>query len=126
MNEKVLLFGIADKEIISKIQLVMTIQKIGVKVVQPQDYSQSMGFLAGIPGFTQGLPYAGTETVGPMMVLCLAPSRLDKILAALRQAGLPPIPKAILTQTNAQWAAVDLYKELLREQEEIRKAKAQQ
>ena len=123
MNEQVLLFQVADNEIISKIRLVLSVQKIGVTVVDRRDYNQTIGALAGIQPKVQALPYFGPPIDGMMMVLCVAPSHLDNVLAALRQAAIPPMPKAILTQTNAAWTVPALFAELMREQEEFRKMK---
>lgn len=123
MNEQVLLFQVTDNEIIAKIRLVLSVQKIGVTVVERRDYNQTIAALAGIQSKVQTLPYFGPPIEGMMMVLCVAPSHLDGVLTALRQAGIPPMPKAILTQTNATWTVPTLFAELMREQEEFRKMK---
>lgn len=66
--------------------------------------------------------YTGGPLGGQMMVLCDLGDKLDEVLAALRGAGIgAETLKAVLTETNAGWNAVELYRELQREREEFRK-----
>lgn len=122
MNEQVLLFHITDEKVLSAIRLVLAQKRIIVRTVALHEYNQPIGVLAGVQPAVPLPPYAGPELDGAMMVLRVLPSHLDDVLAALRAAGIPPIPKAILTRTNAAWTAPALLAELKREQEEIRNA----
>ena len=66
--------------------------------------------------------YTGGPLGGRMVVLCELEDKLDDVLAALREAGIgAETLKAVLTETNAAWNAVELYAELQREREEFRK-----
>ena len=66
--------------------------------------------------------YTGEPLGGRMVVLCELEDKLDEVLAALREAGIgAETLKAVLTETNAGWNAVELYAELQREREEFRK-----
>ena len=55
------------------------------------------------------------------MVLCMPQSKLEGVLATLRGAGVPPMPKAMLTPTNGAWKPAALLAELRREREEFAK-----
>lgn len=57
----------------------------------------------------------------PILILCrLVPGQLDRLLAALRKAGVPrTCLKAILTPTNAGWTLRTLYGELRQERERL-------
>lgn len=123
MEGKILLFQVSDPEILEKIRLAMLLQKVQVKVVEPVDYNQTIGFLAGIPGASNPGTYVGPALPEPMMVLCMPQQKLDGVLAALRAAGVPPMPKAMLTPTNAGWKPVDLLNELRKEREMFGKMK---
>ena len=77
-----------------------------------------------IGALAQGEQADGTqaEALGePILILCqLVPGQLDRLLAALRKAGVPrTCLKAILTPTNAEWSLRSLYDELRQERERL-------
>lgn len=117
MNGKILLFQITDGVILSKIQLIAQRENIQLRQVAPGEYHKTVGQLAVLPP-SQGF-YLNAPLAEPMMVLCMPSERLDGVLAALRGAGIPPICKAILTQTNAAWTPSQLLAELQRERAEF-------
>lgn len=119
MKEKVLLFHMEDEEILAKIQMILLLQHIGVRMVSMAEYCQPVGYLAGVKGMEAvEEEYAGPEFEEPMMVLCMNSGRIDQLLAAFRKAGVPRIAyKAMLTQTNRSWTPIELYGELKREHE---------
>lgn len=91
---------------------------ITVLSVKRTSYSQTLGYLAGISGFTrQNISYNGPEFPSEMLVFCgMDPETIDTFLAAYKKASIPPIGlKAILTQYNIFWNAETLYKELFKE-----------
>jgi len=66
--------------------------------------------------------YTGQPLGGQMMVLCDLGDKLDDVLLGLRSAGVgAETVKAVLTETNAAWDPVQLYRELQREREEFRR-----
>lgn len=80
----------------------------------------------GLPlaDLVQGAPAGEVpgETPGePILIFCrLVPGQLDRLLAALRKAGVPrTCLKAILTPTNAGWTLGALYEELSQERERL-------
>lgn len=71
---------------------------------------------AGETGEVEGEPLPE-----PLLLLCgLTSGGLDRLLPALRKAGVPPrCLKAILTPHNAGWTLRALYGELTKEREEL-------
>jgi len=60
--------------------------------------------------------YTGAPLGGRMLVFCEMDEELGDVLAALREAGIgPDCLKAVLTEHNREWNAVQLYGELRRE-----------
>lgn len=116
MNGKILLFQLRDVQIIEKIRRAVLSQQILVQTVPVQEYDQTIGKIALCP---TGGNYHGLPLAEPMMVLCVSQEKLDSVLLALRNAGLPPICKAVLTQTNAGWTPAQLLTELQRERAEF-------
>lgn len=120
MNGKILLFQVEDVQIVEKIRRAVLPQQVMVQTVEVQEYDQTIGKIAMLP---TGGDYHGLPLSEAMMVLCVAQEKLDSILLALRNAGLPPFCKAVLTPTNAGWTPVQLLTELQRERAEFGKMK---
>lgn len=111
--------------------------RLGIRIrkVEPEQVLESVGYLAGMPGYEpaservsgeacveEGRENAGAGTVVPIIpesVLVMrnfTSSRMDFLLYNLRKAKLPPIPmKAVVTPTNAGWSFYQLYEELKEE-----------
>ena len=107
-----------DKEKLKAVRA--TAQKTGfqVKEISRKDYSQKLGTLAGIEGFSrERQQYDGPEFPLEMMVFSGTDSaQLDTFLNAYKQTGTQPVPlKAVITPHNIFWTAEYLYKELLKE-----------
>ena len=107
-----------DKEKLKTVR--STAQKTGfqVKEISRKDYSQKLGTLAGIEGFSRKRQlYDGPEFPLEMMVFSGTDSaQLDTFLNNYKQTGAQPVPlKAVITQHNIFWTAENLYKELLKE-----------
>ena len=87
--------------------------------VSKKDFSQPVGALAGLPGYTR-VKNAGSRADdfdGEMLVMCgFSGDGIDIVLGALKQAGVGPVPiKAVITPTNAQWSGKRLFEELCEE-----------
>ena len=64
--------------------------------------------------------YTGGALGGSMLVFCDLDKQLEKLLIALRDAGVGlDCLKAVLTQHNREWDSVKLYRELVRERMEM-------
>ncbi|MEG1857851.1 MAG: DUF3783 domain-containing protein, partial [Pseudoflavonifractor sp.] len=90
---------------------------IAVRQVAPREVTQTVGYLAGLPGYSaRPAPLVPPRIAAPMLVLSgLMDLRLDEALAALRRANLTIPHKAVLTPTNAGWTLAALYEELDKE-----------
>lgn len=120
MKETILLYGFQDGERLTKTKKALLPLEMRIKQVQPCDYSQPVGYMAGlkeIPGADS--PYEGPEFEKEMMVMAgLLSKRVDAVIYALRKAGVGRIDyKAVLTPTNQLWDALKLYEEIAREHE---------
>ena len=119
--------------------------RVRVRAVEPADYAQPIGYLAGVKGIgpvevenakpsksreSQGWEEdCGEDTAGRekaklpaefLVMAGLTGSRVDQVLSAIRRSGVGPIPyKAILTATNQDWDAYSLLAELMREHEQM-------
>ena len=97
--------------------------RMGVKIrnVAPDQVMESVGYLAGVPGFEKRevLQQPEAEEKMPqiteqMLVMKdLTSRRIDALLLKLRKAKVPKINlKAIVTEQNAGWSFYHLYEEI--------------
>ena len=96
--------------------------RMGVKIrnVAPDQVLESVGYLAGMPGFEKGeVPEQGKTEEMPqiteqMLVMRdFTSRRIDTLLLNLRKAKVPKINlKAIVTEQNAGWSFYHLYEEI--------------
>ena len=97
---------------------------ITVKTVQRTDYSQSLGYLAGVAGFARkNAVYLGNELPAEMLVFSgMTSEQIDPFLAEYRKMGISPIAcKAVITPVNIFWDAGNLAQELLKEHHQLHK-----
>lgn len=106
---------------------------IRIKNVAPEQVLETVGFLAGVDGYSSlGASEAETASeaeespalpVIPEQVLVLkqfSSRRIDELLINLRKAGVPKIRlKAVLTEHNSGWTFYKLYEELKEEHEKM-------
>lgn len=107
-------------ERLQALRLACMLVKAQLRPVAREDFSQPIGFLAGVPGIgSVQEAYAGQEAQDEMLVLCgFARPDLDKLLAAIRKGKLQKVElKAMLTQHNAGWSGVELLREISEEHE---------
>jgi hypothetical protein len=92
---------------------------VRIKNISSGQVLETVGFLAGLPGFEAGEAAEEELPVIPeqMMVLkAFSGRRLDELLLNLRKAGVPKIElKAVLTEHNSRWSFYRLYEELKKE-----------
>lgn len=92
--------------------------KLQVLEIPLENYSQKLGCLAGITGFSrENITYTGAEFSLEMMVFSGMESDLmDTFLNAYKNASIPEVGlKAIITPHNIFWTAEKLYHELCKE-----------
>lgn len=98
--------------------------RMGVRIrnVTQEETGQTIGFLAGMPGFGGIQQPEASPVIGEEMLVMrnFTGQRIDELLAALRRAGVPKIGcKAVITETNSGWSFFRLYEELKMEQKAL-------
>lgn len=120
MKETILLFHVPDRERRLKIEMALFPLKVRLRYIQPEDYNQPLGSLAGLKEIpaAEGT-YTGSDLPDTMLVFAfLSDNRLNQVLAALRRSGAGPLPyKAVLTPTNQSWTAPECFAEIRKEHE---------
>ena len=97
--------------------------RMGVKIrnVAPDQVMESVGYLAGVPGFEKREVLQQPEaeekipqiTEQMLVMKDLTSRRIDTLLLNLRKAKVPKINlKAIVTEQNAGWSFYHLYEEI--------------
>lgn len=109
----ILLFGV---NIMKANQIINLCKELNhnAKIVPKSDYAKPLGALAGITGKKGGAVYSGGDFANEMMVFAgISSEELDEFLAVYKKEGIAPIVrKAVITQSNAAWSALKLYREL--------------
>ena len=97
--------------------------RMGVKIrnVAPDQVMESVGYLAGVPGFEKREVLQQPEaeekipqiTEQMLVMKDFTSRRIDTLLLNLRKATVPKINlKAIVTEQNAGWSFYHLYEEI--------------
>lgn len=119
MKPTVLLFAFNDADKREKIARALLPLKMRIKKINKSDYLQTLGTLLGIAEEENAEEYQGPDLPHEMMLIagCNDP-QIQTLLDALRKAGIPKIHhKAVLTENNQYWNALELYEELNQEYE---------
>lgn len=124
MKETILLFGFEKKKE-GEVKRALLPLKMKVKVVNPEDYIQPVGYLAGnkeIPEKEKPEKMEIKEFDQEMMVMAwLSSTQVDQVLMAMKKQGIGRINyKAVITQHNQFWDCRTLYEELKKEHEMLR------
>jgi hypothetical protein len=106
-QEQVLFYQFRDEE---KLALACkTLHKMGIatKILQPENWREKVGYLLGAKGFQPAKVKEEDDFVFPHEVMVLQNirnKRLDEVLQALQNAGLPHVRfKAVVTPFNILW-----------------------
>ena len=112
MREQILAFHFTDKERLRVLRKVAMMLRIRCKVIDDADTVKPVGTFVGL----ETTPVAEApcaELTDEVMLLCgLSDSQLQYLLGMLRQVGLFVPYKAMLTPTNKDWSAGQLFYEL--------------
>lgn len=128
-QELVLLYEINGKDREKKLKLILVKLGIRIKLVQKEEYLETLVYLAKIKGSESVKEKYDGELLGDeMMVLVgFSSGRIDALLSEIRKAKLDRINlKAVLTDYNKGWNSIQLYKELREEHEAMAQMRAQQ
>lgn len=117
MAQTVLLFRL-NQDKYAAVRQVCKILGIRILDIARKDYSQKLGSLAQIQGFSkEAKKYDGPELPAEMLVFSeMNSDQVDAFLAKYKKTGVEPIAlKAVVTDQNIFWTADRMQKELLRE-----------
>lgn len=127
MKEMVLYYSPAPAAYVAKLKGVLVRMGIRIKNIGPEQINQKVGYLAGMPGFTETVKDASQEeeklpqseeaalSIPEEMLVMknFTSRRIDELLTNFRKAGVPKIAlKAVITEQNSQWTFYQLYGEL--------------
>ena len=109
MKPTILLINFQDQQKLRKLKMALLPFKLRIKTVEPQDYSQPIGYLAGVKEVSQvQIPSAlipQEQMEKEMLILAgITGNLFDQVLY-----------KAVLTEHNQNWNCMQLYKELEKE-----------
>ena len=125
MKETVLLYNFSDERL-QKIRCALLPLKLRIKTVGIDEYSQPLGYLAGIKGIEPtSEKYSGNGFTDELMLICgLNQMKLQSLLNALYKNGVGKIDlKAMLTPTNISWNSTQLYEAVKADHEEMSRSK---
>ena len=119
-QEQVLFYQFRDMEKLQLARKVLSRMGIVSKVIPVDDWTQKVGYLLGLKGFKAAdKPDADDDFVFPHEVMVLQNirnKRLDEVLLALKEAGVPHIRfKAVVTPFNTLWTLRRLCETMQRE-----------
>lgn len=126
MQKSILAYNFTPERL-SALRLICMMIKAQLRPVAREELMQPVGYLAGVPGVEAASEsYAGDEAHEEMLVMCgFMRSDLDRLLAGIRKSKLQSVKlKAMLTQHNALWSGLELFKELAQEHEYMSKKDA--
>ena len=102
--------------------------RMGIKIknLTPERCIQKIGYLTGAEGVERREVSVNFQKYAPVMeeeMLVLSgftEERLEEFLGNLKKSGVPKIGlKAVVTETNAQWTAYQLYEQLKEEHRQL-------
>lgn len=129
-QEMVLYYTPEQNGNVAKVKGVLVRMGIRIRNVSPQQISETVGALAGMPGFVLSEKEAEESLFIPEQMLVMhrfTSRRMDELLANLRKAGVPKIDlKAVVTPSNCTWSFYHLYEEIREEHEKMTSAAGDQ
>ena len=117
-EEQILLYQFHDEDVLGQIKEVLKKLRIRVIVLKDGDYAQKIGFLLGMKGFPAAKEQDETFCFPEQVMLFhnIQGKRLDEVLQAIAEAGLPKIRyKAVVTPFNILWTLQRLCETMQRE-----------
>ncbi len=122
MRPKALLYHLnADTETGRALRVVLLTQKILTLTVREEQTGETVGRLASSNAAAADAPAPESPPQEAFMLLCaLGDRQLDRLLAAMRRAGVSVPYKAVLTEHNRDWTFCRLVTEVVREHEAMK------
>jgi len=122
MKESVLYYVPAPAPHSARLKSVLVQMGVRIRNVRPEQVTQKVGYLAGMPGFEEEEAAAPLPEITEEMLVMnhFSSRRVDELLSRLHRAGVPKIAlKAVLTETNCGWTFDHLYQEIRKEHEQM-------
>ena len=121
MRPKVLLYRLGgDTETGSRLRAVLREQKILTLTVSEAQLGETAGRLASTNAAVSDAPPENAPEAAFMLLCGLGDRQLDRLLAAMRRAGVFVPYKAVLTEHNRNWTLCKLIEEVAREHEALK------
>ncbi len=117
MEKTILLYNLKNDKGV-QIRRICSPLHISCRDVEPSEYMELIGALAGMPGFPCRQQSVSPVTFSEeMMIFCgFSNDDIYQFLAQYKAAGITPVwLKASLTPNNIQWNSIELHKELSEE-----------
>lgn len=113
----------------AKLKSVFVRMGIRIKNITPDQVHETVGYLAGIPGFeaseNPGDDMSKTMDEEMLVMKDFTSRRIDELLMSMRRSGVPKIAlKAVITEYNAGWPFSKLYEEIKKEHEQMSRPQA--
>ena len=124
MHPMILLYNFVQDERTRQIRGYLSKAGITARLVSAPDYQKPLGYLFGLPGFSEPSPVnLGANFKDEMLVMHnFSNNQLDQLLAFFRERQLSPVAlKAVLTPVNCHWNSLKLHEELLKERDAMRR-----
>ena len=119
--KEILLYNLTNEKG-KQIRQVCSLLSISCRDVAPDDYLQTIGALAGLPGFMlRPMTVAAPAFSDEMMLFCgFTNDDIYTFLSRYKAAGIAPVAlKAALTPHNVQWNSLEIHKELSEEHRQM-------
>ena len=105
-----------------QIRMLCLTQGLKIRVVDRAQYKETIGAIAGVPGYSlSGEIYEGEGFEDEMLILKgFTGGMLDSFLHGFRKMKIQPVAlKAVLTEANCGWNSLELHDELVKEHESM-------
>ena len=122
MRAKVLLYRLGEEtEKGQALRAVLAEQKLLTLSIRAEQTGETVARLVSTNAAVSGAQMPEQTPEAEFMLLCgLGDRQLDRLLAAMRRAGVSVPYKAVLTEHNKNWTFADLVTEVAREHEALR------
>ena len=124
MRSKVLLYRLGEEtEKGAALRAVLREQKLLTLTVEENQLGETAGRLVSTNAAPVDAPAPESAPEAEFMLLCaLGDRQLDRLLAAMRRAGVSVPYKAVLTETNKTWKLCQLIEEVVKEHELMKRS----
>ena len=115
-----MIYNLPEGEKRRRIRVALLRLGIPLRDVSPGEFGHPLGYLAGLEGFSPAEEPPAESFSEEMLVLCGLPQKkFNALLDALRASRASVALKAVLTETNAGWDSLELYRAIRAEHESM-------